>query len=103
MVEKPSKEEAPSDAAILGRYIITSRVFEILNHTERGKGGEIELTGALKTLAKEEDMYAYIFEGKRYDVGNKLGFSEATVEFALRREFLEYLVRVVDKETETNI
>ncbi len=99
LVEKPEPEDAPSNIAILGRYIITPAIFEILEHTKPGKGGEIQLTDALKELATREDMYAYVFEGKRYDVGDKLGFLEATVEFALRREdlrdeFLEYLVRI---------
>lgn len=104
LVEKPSVDEAPSNVAILGRYIINPGIFEILEHTKPGKGGEIQLTDALKELAQKEAMYAYNFEGKRYDVGNKQGFLEATVEAALRREdlrgeFLEYLVKVVAKET----
>ena len=104
LVEKPSVEEAPSNVAILGRYIINPAIFEILEHTEPGKGGEIQLTDALKELAQREAMYAYNFEGKRYDVGNKLGFLEATVEFALRREdlrddFLNYLIKVTERET----
>lgn len=104
LVEKPSVEEAPSNVAILGRYIINPELFDILEHTEPGKGGEIQLTDALKELAQRETMYAYNFEGKRYDVGNKLGFLEAIVEFALRREdlreeFLEYLMNVIKKET----
>lgn len=103
LVEKPSFEEAPSNVAILGRYIINSSIFDILADTEPGKGGEIQLTDALKVLAKQEDMVAYDFDGKRYDVGNKQGFLEATVETALRRddlreEFLAYLEKVVSKE-----
>lgn len=105
LIEKPSIDEAPSNIAILGRYIINPAIFDILEHTKPGKGGEIQLTDALKELAKHEAMYAYNFEGRRYDVGNKLGFLEATVEFALRREdlreeFLEYLVNVIKKEIE---
>ena len=105
LIEKPSIDEAPSNIAILGRYIINPNIFDILEHTKPGKGGEIQLTDALKELAKHEAMYAYNFEGRRYDVGNKLGFLEATVEFALRREdlredFLEYLVNVIKKEIE---
>lgn len=101
LVEKPSVESAPSNVAILGRYIINPAIFEILEHTKPGKGGEIQLTDGLKELAKNEAMYAYNFEGRRYDVGDKQGFLEATVEYALRREdlreeFLEYLVRVVE-------
>ena len=103
LIEKPSKEEAPSNIAILGRYIINPAIFEILENTEPGKGGEIQLTDALRVLAEKEAMYAYNFEGKRYDVGNKQGFLEATVEFALRRddlreEFLDYLERTVARE-----
>ena len=96
LVEKPSVEEAPTNVAILGRYIITPQIFEILENTKPGKGGEIQLTDALKTLISQEAMYAYNFEGRRYDVGDKLGFLEATIEFALKKEelrdrFLEYL------------
>ena len=88
MVEKPSVEEAPSNVAILGRYIITPEIFNILENQEPGKGGEIQLTDALKTLGKQEAIYAYNFEGRRYDVGDKLGFLEATIDFALKRENL---------------
>ncbi len=103
LVEKPDPEEAPSRLAILGRYIISPAVFEILERTGPGKGGEIQLTDALDELAREEAVYAYIFEGRRYDVGNKQGFLEATVEYALRREelreqFLSYLRKVTDEE-----
>ena len=96
LVEKPPVEEAPSNVAILGRYIITPRIFKILEETKPGKGGEIQLTDALLNLMSEEAMYAYDFEGTRYDVGDKLGFLKATVEYALRREdlrdgFIEYL------------
>lgn len=104
LIEKPNVEDAPSNVAILGRYIINPAIFDILEHTKPGKGGEIQLTDALKELAKHEAMYAYIFEGRRYDVGDKQGFLEATVEYALRRDdlrenFLEYLVGIVEKET----
>ena len=88
MVEKPSVEEAPSNVAILGRYIITPEIFNILENQEPGKGGEIQLTDALKTLGKQEAIYAYNFEGRRYDVGDKLGFLEATIDFALKRDNL---------------
>lgn len=96
MVEKPSIDQAPSNIAILGRYIITPRVFHYLEGQETGAGGEIQLTDSLRKLSEEEAMYAYEFQGKRYDVGNKLGFLQATVEYALRREdlkddFLTYL------------
>ena len=96
MVEKPAVEEAPSNIAILGRYIITPEIFNILENQEPGKGGEIQLTDALQTLATKEAIYAYNFQGRRYDVGDKLGFLEATVDFALKRpelrdEFIEFL------------
>ncbi|MBL4933920.1 MULTISPECIES: UTP--glucose-1-phosphate uridylyltransferase GalU [Clostridium] len=96
LVEKPNVEETPSDVAILGRYIITPQIFDILKNTKPGKGGEIQLTDALKELISQEAMYAFNFEGRRYDVGDKLGFLEATVEYALRKEdlrdeFIEYL------------
>lgn len=85
MIEKPELSEAPSNIAVLGRYIISPTVFELLEHTAPGKGGEVQLTDALKQLALVEPVWAYCFEGKRYDVGDKLGFLKATVEFALRR------------------
>ena len=96
LVEKPSIEEAPSNTAILGRYIITPRIFEVLEKTNPGKGGEIQLTDALLSLISEEAMYAYKFEGKRYDVGDKLGYIQANIEYALRNpelreELVEYL------------
>ncbi|WP_053832684.1 UTP--glucose-1-phosphate uridylyltransferase GalU [Paraclostridium bifermentans] len=102
MVEKPSVEEAPSNIAILGRYIITPAIFEILENQAPGKGGEIQLTDALKTLAQHEAIYAYNFEGRRYDVGDKLGFLEATIDFALKRENLKdglmnYMKNVVEE------
>jgi len=100
LVEKPDRENAPSNIAILGRYIITPLIFECLENVKPGKGGEIQLTDALKTLIGQEAMYAYDFIGKRYDVGNKLGFLQATVEFALKREdlneeFTKYLKEII--------
>ncbi len=100
MVEKPALEEAPSDIAILGRYILTPEIFEELENVAPGKKGEIQLTDAMLALLKKETIYAYEFEGKRYDVGDKLGFLKATVDFALnmddiKEEFLEYLKLVV--------
>ncbi len=89
LVEKPSIEDAPSDLAILGRYIITPDIFEILEHTGKGAGGEIQLTDGLRRLAKRQKMVAYDFAGRRYDVGDKLGFLEATVEYGLRTPGLE--------------
>ncbi len=88
MVEKPDRESAPSNIAILGRYIITPEIFKLLENAEPGKGGEIQLTDALKKLLETQKVYAYDFIGKRYDVGNRLGFLQATVEFALKREDL---------------
>ena len=103
LVEKPKTEDAPSNIAILGRYIITPSIFEMIENTKPGKGGEIQLTDALRELLKREAIYAYNFEGRRYDAGDKEGFLEATVEFALRREdlrdnFLKYLIGIVEKE-----
>ena len=83
LVEKPKVKEAPSNIAILGRYVISPEIFPILQHTKPGAGNEIQLTDGLKELARRRNVYSYVFEGKRYDVGNKLGFLEATVEFAL--------------------
>ena len=102
MVEKPSVEDAPSQLAVLGRYIITPSVFEILEKTPAGKGGEVQLTDALKVLAQREAVFAYDFIGERYDLGDKLGFLKAQVEFALRREdlgaaFREYLLELQTK------
>ncbi|MGL5694307.1 MAG: UTP--glucose-1-phosphate uridylyltransferase GalU [Peptostreptococcaceae bacterium] len=99
MVEKPETSKAPSNIAILGRYILTPKIFEILEKIPAGKGGEVQLTDALNVLAKKEAMYAYVFEGRRYDVGDKLGFLEATVDFALKKPdlrdgFIEYLNKV---------
>jgi UTP--glucose-1-phosphate uridylyltransferase len=96
MVEKPKAEEAPSDLAIIGRYILTPDIFEALESTPRDKGGEIQLTNGLRALREKRALYGYRFEGVRHDAGNKLGFLKATVEFALKREdlggpFREYL------------
>lgn len=96
LVEKPSVEAAPSNVAILGRYIITPEIFPLLEMTQPGAGGEIQLTDALKALARNKQVWAYEFSGRRYDVGDKLGFLEATVEMALKRDdlkedFLAYL------------
>ena len=88
LVEKPEPSEAPSDLAIIGRYILTSGIFEQLESTAPDMGGEIQLTNGLRSLLRKEKIMAYEFEGKRYDTGNKLGFLKATVEFALRREDL---------------
>lgn len=101
LVEKPKVDESPSNIAILGRYIITPRIFDILENTPPGVNGEIQLTDALKLLMKNEAIYAYAFSGRRYDVGDKLGYLQATVDFALKRPelrdgFMEYLKSVVE-------
>lgn len=102
MVEKPVPEKAPSTLAVLGRYIIQPAIFDILERQVPGAGGEIQLTDALKVLALQQDVYAYVFEGRRYDVGDRLGFLQATVEFALQREdlrepFRDYLERLAGR------
>ncbi len=97
MVEKPKASDAPSDMAIIGRYILTPDIFNIIEKTSPGKGGEIQLTDALKTLLKKKPVYGYLFEGRRYDGGDKVGYLKATVELAMknphvRDEFREYLL-----------
>ena len=96
MVEKPRFADAPSKQAIVGRYVLTPRVFALLERTDPGEGGEIQLTDGIKKLVLEEKVFGYIFEGKRFDAGDKLGMLQATVEFALKRSdlgprFHEYL------------
>jgi len=96
LVEKPRAEEAPSDLAIIGRYILTPDIFEALERTPRDRGGEIQLTNGIRALKDRRPLYGYRFEGVRHDAGNKLGFLKATVELALQREdlgrpFREYL------------
>ncbi len=96
MVEKPKLKDAPSKQAIIGRYLLTPGVFETLSQIKPGAGGELQLTDGMKALLKKENMYAYVFEGKRHDAGDKLGFLKATVELALKRQdlggpFREYL------------
>jgi len=96
MVEKPKADAAPSDLAIIGRYILTPDIFEELENTPRGAIGEIQLTDGLRRLKARRTLYGYQFEGTRHDAGNKLGFLKATVEFALKRDdlggpFREYL------------
>jgi UTP--glucose-1-phosphate uridylyltransferase len=96
MVEKPAPEKAPSNLAIIGRYILPPEIFEILEETRSDAGGEIQLTSGLATLLERRPIDGYLFEGKRYDAGDKLGFLKATVEFALKRkdlgkEFRDYL------------
>jgi UTP--glucose-1-phosphate uridylyltransferase len=96
MVEKPPPDQAPSDLAIIGRYILTPDIFEALARTPRDAGGEIQLTNGIRALRRHRRVYGYRFEGVRHDAGNKLGFLKATVEFALKRDdlggpFREYL------------
>ena len=96
VVEKPPASEAPSNLAIIGRYILTPQIFGLLEKTRTGSGGEIQLTDGIRLLLEQQPVYAYMFEGTRYDAGDKLGFLKATVEFALRRpdlgtEFRQYL------------
>jgi UTP--glucose-1-phosphate uridylyltransferase len=88
LVEKPAPADAPSDLAIIGRYILTPGIFAELSSTSRGAGGEIQLTDGLRRLLAKEPIYGYVFDGKRYDAGDKLGFLEATVELALKRKDL---------------
>jgi UTP--glucose-1-phosphate uridylyltransferase len=96
LVEKPRLEDAPSKLAIIGRYILTPKVFETLSRTPLGAGGELQLTDGIRLLLQSEKVYGYVFEGKRHDTGDKMGFLKATVEFALKRsdlggEFRDYL------------
>ena len=86
MVEKPARDEAPSDMAIIGRYVLTPRIFEILEMQEPGKGNEIQLTDAILKLSREEKVYGCLFEGLRHDCGDKLSFLKATVDMALKRD-----------------
>ena len=88
LVEKPRLDQAPSNLAVIGRYILTPRVFEMLERTPKGAGGELQLTDGMRQLLKHEKIYGFTFEGKRHDTGDKLGFLKATVEFALKRQDL---------------
>jgi len=88
-IEKPSRNEAPSNLAIIGRYILTPEIFQFLDEKKIGKGGEIQLTDAIEQLNTLQDVYAFKFEGKRFDVGDKLGFIETTLDFALDRPELK--------------
>jgi UTP--glucose-1-phosphate uridylyltransferase len=104
LTEKPSRSEAKSDLAVLGRYIIDPEIFAILESTAPGSGGEIQLTDALNVLAAKQPVWAYTFEGRRYDVGDRLGFLEATIEFALHREdlapgLIEFLDRLYQEKS----
>jgi UTP--glucose-1-phosphate uridylyltransferase len=105
LVEKPRFEEAPSKLAVIGRYILTPRIFDTLENTPLGSGGELQLTDGLRLLLAKEDVYGFTFEGKRHDTGDKLGFLKATVEFALKREdvgpeFREWLKDIISEYSE---
>ncbi|HEY7827667.1 MAG TPA: UTP--glucose-1-phosphate uridylyltransferase GalU [Candidatus Limnocylindrales bacterium] len=96
LVEKPDPDDAPSDLAIVGRYVLTPKIFDKLEQTQRGAGGEIQLTDAIEALMQEQEVYAYAFEGTRYDAGTTMGWLKASVELALQRpdlsaEFRDYL------------
>lgn len=102
IVEKPRPDEAPSNLAVVGRYILTSSIFDKLRHTGRGAGGEIQLTDGIAALLQDEPVIAYPFRGKRYDCGSKLGYLQATVEYALEHEelgddFARYLQQLAFK------
>jgi UTP--glucose-1-phosphate uridylyltransferase len=102
LVEKPAPSDAPSDMAIIGRYILTSDIFEALEGVGPGKGGEIQLTDALSGLLKKRQIYGYLFTGQRYDAGDKLGYLKATVDLALKNQtvsekFKEYIIEVADR------
>jgi UTP--glucose-1-phosphate uridylyltransferase len=88
MVEKPKFEDAPSPNAIIGRYILTPRIFEMIEGVKPGAGGELQLTDAIRALLQHEKVYGFHYEGKRHDAGDKLGFLKATVELALKRDDL---------------
>ena len=85
-MRKPQADEAPSNLAVIGRYVFTPEIFEALHHTKPGHGGEIQLTDAINALAQEQAVYAYTFEQGRYDAGNKLDYLKATVELAIERD-----------------
>ncbi len=102
LVEKPKISEAPSDLAIIGRYILTPDIFDILENVGFGRGGEIQLTDALQGLLKKRSMYGYLFKGKRYDAGDKVGYLKATIDLALKNagvseQFEEYLIEVATR------
>ena len=102
MVEKPKPSSAPSDLAIIGRYILTPDIFKYIEKGKPGKGGEIQITDAIKALLKSKPVYGFLFEGRRYDAGDKVGFLTATVELALKnnavkKDFREYLVSILPK------
>ncbi len=104
LVEKPSRENAPSNLAIMGRYILSPAIFDVLGRQTPGAGGEIQLTDAIAALNMSEAVYAYEFDGKRHDVGEKMGFIQTTLEFALQRddlryELISYLSGLIERES----
>ncbi len=103
VVEKPSPEDAPSNLAVIGRYVLTPEIFDALRDVKPGVGGEVQLTDAINVLARDQAVYAYVFEGNRYDIGNKLDYLKATVEIAARRddvgeEFRSFLADLVQRK-----
>lgn len=105
LVEKPKREDAPSNLAILGRYILTPRIFDLLGEQQVGVGGEIQLTDAIARLSEVERIIAYDFEGKRHDVGEKMGFIQTTIHYALQHEelkdgLLQYLEEVIQSQAQ---
>lgn len=103
LIEKPDPDEAPSDLAIIGRYILTPSIFEAIEKVSPGKGGEIQLTDSIRRLVKKEEIYAYEFQGMHYGVGDKIGFLKANVAYALKRkdigrELREFLKQILDEE-----
>lgn len=107
IVEKPSADKAPSNLAVLGRYILTPRIFSLLEETPKGAGSEIQLTDAISRLLLEETVYAYELKGRRYDCGSKLGYLQATVDYALRHsevsaEFKNYLHMIISNQNALN-
>ncbi len=102
IIEKPKIKEAPSDMGVVGRYILTPSIFEILENTKKGSGGEIQLTDAIATQIKKEKVYAYEFEGKRFDCGNKLGFLKATIEYGLSHQEISSELKSYLKDLDIN-
>lgn len=108
IVEKPPIDEAPSNVAVVGRYILTPRIFDLLQRTQKGAGGEIQLTDAIASLLKEQRVLSYNFKGRRFDCGSKVGYLKAQVEFALAHdevgaEFREYLTELISTDEEGNV
>ncbi|WP_010531623.1 UTP--glucose-1-phosphate uridylyltransferase GalU [Lentibacillus jeotgali] len=103
LMEKPSIEDAPSNLAVMGRYILSPSIFDILENQEPGKGDEIQLTDAIETLNEQEQVLAYDFAGERYDIGNKFGFVQATIDFALKRGDLHNDIKDYMEKTLNNL